>query len=81
MPTVCLCHVNVTIASYIYLHNSPLHPDLCRCGIRGGYMHMMNMDKEVMKQIYKHSSIGLCPNTPGQVSLALPGIIIGRLNS
>ena len=30
-------------------------------------MQIMGMDDEVMKQIYKHTSIGLCPNTPGQV--------------
>ena len=38
-----------------------------RCGIRGGYMQLVGLDNRVMEQIYKHVSIGLCPNTPGQV--------------
>ena len=38
-----------------------------RCGIRGGYMQLVGLDDRVMEQIYKHVSISLCPNTPGQV--------------
>ena len=40
---------------------------LCRCGIRGGYMQIVGLDDRVMEQLFKHVSVSLCPNTPGQV--------------
>lgn len=48
--------------------NSTSKGFLGECGIRGGYMHLMGMDKDVIEQVYKHTTIGLCPNTPGQVA-------------
>ena len=36
------------------------------CGLRGGYMDIFNVDAEVKAQIYKLSSVELCPNVPGQ---------------
>lgn len=41
------------------------------CGLRGGYMELHNMDPQVIDEIYKISSINLCPNVPGQVALGL----------
>lgn len=41
------------------------------CGLRGGYMELHNMDKDVLDQIYKLASINLSPNVPGQVALGL----------
>lgn len=50
----------------IFIHNFVLaHPS--RCGIRGGYMQMVGLDDLVMKELYKHVSVSLCPNTLGQV--------------
>lgn len=34
-------------------------------------MNLVGMDQQVMDQIYKHFSVNLCPNTPGQVTEAL----------
>ena len=36
--------------------------------MRGGYMEVMGLDPELMKELYKICSTKLCPNTPGQVS-------------
>ena len=50
----------------IFIHNFMIaHPS--RCGIRGGYMQMVGLDDRVMKELYKHVSVSLCPNTLGQV--------------
>jgi alanine transaminase len=40
------------------------------CGIRGGYMHLTNIDNEVNEQIYKLFSMTLCSNTIGQAMVA-----------
>merc|ERR1719456_1788192 len=40
------------------------------CGIRGGYMHLTNIDAEVNDQIYKLFSMTLCSNTIGQAMVA-----------
>lgn len=41
------------------------------CGLRGGYMELLNFDDKVIGEIYKVASINLCPNVPGQVALGL----------
>ena len=41
------------------------------CGLRGGYMELVNMDPKVLDMIYKLASINLSPNVPGQVALGL----------
>ncbi|KAG0231842.1 hypothetical protein BGW42_008591 [Actinomortierella wolfii] len=41
------------------------------CGQRGGYFELEGIDKEVVEQIYKISSISLCPNVLGQVMVDL----------
>jgi alanine transaminase len=38
------------------------------CGRRGGYYEAVNIQPEVMEQIYKMASISLCPPVTGQVS-------------
>lgn len=37
------------------------------CGMRGGYMDMLNVHDDVIKQIYKLFCTKLCPNSLGQV--------------
>ncbi|KAL5478369.1 ALT1 [Sanghuangporus weigelae] len=39
------------------------------CGRRGGYFELVNVDDEVLAQIYKMASVGLCPPVPGQVAV------------
>ena len=41
------------------------------CGLRGGYMHLMNFDKKVQEQIQKLFTIMLPSNTLGQIALEL----------
>lgn len=41
------------------------------CGHRGGYFECFNMDPFVIEQFYKHASISLCANVPGQIVLSL----------
>lgn len=42
-----------------------------RCGFRGGYMELINMDPEVKAQLTKLVSVRLCPPVPGQALLDL----------
>ncbi|NWT18375.1 ALAT2 aminotransferase, partial [Vireo altiloquus] len=39
------------------------------CGLRGGYMEVVNMDPEVKAQLSKLVSVRLCPPVPGQMVL------------
>jgi len=41
------------------------------CGKRGGYMELIGFDPLVKQEIYKLASIGLCPNTIGQIVVDL----------
>lgn len=41
------------------------------CGRRGGYFECVNIDPEIMEQIYKIQSISLCPNVQGQIMVDL----------
>ncbi|GKT27766.1 Probable alanine aminotransferase, mitochondrial [Aduncisulcus paluster] len=41
------------------------------CGLRGGYMEVVNIDEEVLAQVYKMASVSLCPNTTGQLVVDL----------
>ncbi|KAB5535863.1 hypothetical protein PHYPO_G00122850 [Pangasianodon hypophthalmus] len=41
------------------------------CGLRGGYMEVINMDQEVKAQLTKLVSVRLCPPVPGQALMAL----------
>lgn len=41
------------------------------CGKRGGYMELVNFDADVKAEVYKLASIGLCPNTIGQLVVDL----------
>lgn len=40
------------------------------CGIRGGYVECLNIDPEVLDQVYKMASTSLCCNTLGQAMVA-----------
>lgn len=40
-----------------------------RCGFRGGYVEVVNMDAAVQQQMQKLLSVRLCPPLPGQVLL------------
>lgn len=42
---------------------------LSRCGLRGGYMEVVNMDLEVKAHFEKLLSVRLCPPVPGQVAM------------
>jgi len=37
------------------------------CGLRGGFFEVLNVEDDVMAQLYKLSSMGLCSNLTGQV--------------
>jgi len=41
------------------------------CGRRGGYFECEGLDNSVLEQIYKISSISLCPNVQGQIMVDL----------
>lgn len=41
------------------------------CGLRGGYMELTNIHEEAIAELYKISSVQLCPNTVGQMTMAL----------
>ncbi|KAI3649965.1 hypothetical protein MP228_005597 [Amoeboaphelidium protococcarum] len=41
------------------------------CGRRGGYFELYNFDDQVVDQLYKLSSISLCPNAQGQIMVDL----------
>ncbi|KAF8057870.1 GGAT1 [Scenedesmus sp. PABB004] len=41
------------------------------CGLRGGYYVLTNIHPGTVAQLYKLSSIGLCPNTIGQVVVSV----------
>ncbi|RIB05527.1 pyridoxal phosphate-dependent transferase [Gigaspora rosea] len=41
------------------------------CGRRGGYYECTGIDKQVIEQLYKVASVGLCPNVPGQIMVDL----------
>uniref|UniRef100_W8VR88 alanine transaminase n=1 Tax=Clarias batrachus TaxID=59899 RepID=W8VR88_CLABA len=41
------------------------------CGLRGGYMEVINVDPEVKAQLTKLVSVRLCPPVPGQVVMAV----------
>ncbi|GJJ69612.1 alanine transaminase [Entomortierella parvispora] len=41
------------------------------CGRRGGYFECEGIDDSIMEQIYKISSISLCPNVQGQIMVDL----------
>lgn len=40
-----------------------------RCGFRGGYMEVLNMDPQVKAQLIKLLSVRLCPPVSGQAAM------------
>lgn len=41
------------------------------CGRRGGYMEVCGVPDDVVDQLYKLASVGLCPNLGGQICMSL----------
>ncbi|KAI8988935.1 pyridoxal phosphate-dependent transferase [Pilobolus umbonatus] len=41
------------------------------CGRRGGYFECVNLDEDILAQIYKMASVQLCPNLHGQILVDL----------
>lgn len=41
------------------------------CGQRGGYFHLTNFPEDILAQLYKLSSISLCSNVTGQLTVGL----------
>lgn len=41
------------------------------CGRRGGYFECVNLDSQVLEQIYKMASVSICPNVHGQILVDL----------
>lgn len=41
------------------------------CGLRGGYVELVNMHPGTIEEVYKYASINLCPNTTGQAAMSL----------
>jgi len=37
------------------------------CGMRGGFMELVNLDAQVEAELYKTCTVSLCPNLPGQI--------------
>jgi hypothetical protein len=44
---------------------------LGECGLRGGYFEALNIHPDSIAQLYKLSSINLCPNVLGQIAVSL----------
>jgi len=44
---------------------------LGECGMRGGYMELVNIHPEAKDQLYKLASVSLCSNLPGQLMTEL----------
>lgn len=42
---------------------------MIRCGFRGGYMEVLNMDPQVKAQLLKMLSVRLCPPVSGQAAM------------
>ncbi|GBF93162.1 alanine aminotransferase [Raphidocelis subcapitata] len=40
------------------------------CGLRGGYLEMTNILPATVEQLYKVSSVNLCPNSVGQIAVS-----------
>ncbi len=41
------------------------------CGLRGGYMELVNFDPGVLKEVHKVRAMLRCPNTIGQIMVGL----------
>ena len=46
------------------------------CGRRGGYIEVCGIDAKVKDELYKLSSLGLCPNPVSYTHLTLPTILL-----
>eukprot|EP00793_Prasinoderma_coloniale_P002394 PRCOL_00001875-RA len=41
------------------------------CGLRGGYLELLNFHPDTMAMVYKMASVTLCANVPGQLAVSL----------
>lgn len=41
------------------------------CGLRGGYVELTNFHPDTVAELYKLVSVQLCPNSVGQLAVAL----------
>lgn len=57
--------------AYLLSMNSISKGFFGECGRRGGYMECVNFPEGVKQQLYKLSSIKLCPNINGQICMAM----------
>ncbi|THH08987.1 hypothetical protein EW145_g2342 [Phellinidium pouzarii] len=62
---VCDMQADVALASF----HSTSKGVTGECGRRGGYFELVNVTDDVIAQIYKMASVGLCPPVPGQVAV------------
>nr|AIT69932.1 alanine transaminase [Betaphycus philippinensis] len=60
-------HSKVELASF----HSVSKGVLGECGLRGGYMEVVNMNQDVIELIYKVLSVSLCSNIVGQLAVDL----------
>lgn len=44
---------------------------LGECGLRGGFVELMNIPEDVVGEMYKLASINLSPNVPGQIAMGV----------
>ncbi len=71
LSSTCWCaHHLYNLYALCLTQSFPLFAFL-RCGFRGGYMEVINMDPEVKAQLIKLVSVRLCPPVPGQALLDL----------
>ncbi len=53
--------------SFYSISKSPLYEGSSRTG----YLHVLNLDQDVKKELYKHISMDICTSIPGQIILDL----------
>ncbi len=61
--------MNVASLSYSSENSCDMSMSFHRCGFRGGYMEVINMDPEVKAQLVKLLSVRLCPPLAGQAAM------------
>merc|ERR1711916_37094 len=73
-------HKLVILADEVYQHNIYKDQELMsfdsvskgiygECGLRGGYVELLNIDKDIKAIFLKIASAGLCPNVVGQIAV------------
>merc|ERR1712146_834342 len=65
----CIADVGADVELVSYHSTSKGY--LGECGMRGGYYEAVNIDPQVMDELYKVASVSLCSNLTGQVMVEL----------